>query len=270
MFPLYDTNPHHRTPWFTLLIILINVGVMLWLSQQPDQQVNRIYATHGFVPKRIEQLADPKVVVEVNLNPQAPHAQHLQNVPQQQIVKLPADRGAIYQSMLTMMFLHGGWLHLLGNMWFLWIFGNNIEDRLGHIIFLCFYILGGLIALSVHWLTTPDSTIPVIGASGAVAAVLGAYAVTYPKAKVRTLVFLFIFITVVDLPALLLLGLWFASQLFAAVGAGMGGMDGGVAWWAHVGGFVAGMLLMPLLALGAPPPDQDWRTEAESQFGALR
>src|SRR3989337_1493039 len=105
------------------------------------------------------------------------------------------------------MFMHGGWIHLITNMWMLWIFGNNIEDRLGHLLFVAFYLVGGLLATFCHWVTDPNSTMPVVGASGAVAAVLGGYAVTYPTAKVRTLIFL-VFIMVVDLPALVVLGLW--------------------------------------------------------------
>jgi membrane associated rhomboid family serine protease len=269
MFPLYDTNPHRRVPWFTLLIIAINLGVMIWESQLSDAALKRALIRHGFVPARVAQLSNPKLVVQVKIQPQQPGAPQARRVPPQ-IIKLPPDPGQIYASMFTMMFLHGGWLHVLGNMWFLWIFGNNVEDRLGHGIYLAFYLLGGLIALGCHYLAAPASTLPVVGASGAVAAVLGAYAVTYPRAKIRTLIFLFVFITIVDLPAVVVLALWFLEQLVAGLGLlGVGGLGQGVAWWAHVGGFVAGMVLMPILSLGAPPPDKDWRTEAEDQFSSF-
>jgi membrane associated rhomboid family serine protease len=263
MFPLYDTNHHRRVPWFTLLIIAINLGVMMWESQLSDAALNRVVVHYGFVPARVAQLSNPKLVVQVKIQPQQPQAPP-------QIIRLQPDRGQIYLSMFTMMFLHGGWLHVLGNMWFLWIFGNSVEDRLGHGIFLAFYLLGGLIALGCHYAAAPAAALPVIGASGAVAAVLGAYAVTYPRARIRTLIFLFVFITIVDLPAVVVLALWFLEQLVAGLGLlGVGGLGQGVAWWAHVGGFVAGMVLMPILSLGAPPPDKDWRTEAEDQFSSF-
>ena len=266
MFPLYVTNPHRRTPWLTLLLIVCNVISFLWLQGQTELEQAQTVYQHGFVPKRISQLGDPKLVIEVDLDPQemeVPANGRKINRP----LRLEADAGDIYLSFVTMMFLHGGWLHLISNMWFLWIFGNNIEDRLGHIIFVCFYLLGGLLALACHWMADPQSTVPVIGASGAVAAVLGAYAITYPKAKVRTLIFLVFFVTVVDLPALVVLGFWFVYQLGQGlIPAVVFDGGGGVAWWAHVGGFLAGLVLMPLLALGAPPPDEDWRDEAERLF----
>jgi hypothetical protein len=160
-----------------------------------------------------------------------------------------------------MMFLHGNWLHFGGNMWFLWIFGNNIEDRLGHFGFPLFYTVGGFFALACQWINDPGSTIPAIGASGAVAAVLGAYAITFPTAQVRTLVVLVVIITVVDLPALIVLGAWFIVQLLSATGALDLGMAGGVAWWAHIGGFVAGLVLMPLFTAGAGAAEDDWRDQ---------
>jgi membrane associated rhomboid family serine protease len=160
-------------------------------------------------------------------------------------VQLPADRPQILSTFVTTMFLHGGWFHLLGNMWFLWIFGNNIEDRLGHLSYLFFYLLGGILATACHWLTDTSSTVPVIGASGAVAAVLGAYAVTFPFHQIRCLLFLFILVTLIDVPALLVMGVWLLGQLAEGLRASRLGLSGGVAWWAHVGGFVAGAALIP-------------------------
>jgi membrane associated rhomboid family serine protease len=141
-------------------------------------------------------------------------------------------------------------------MWFLWLFGNNVEDRLGSALFLALYLGGGLIASLCHWLTEPDSLIPVVGASGAVATILGAYFITWPWARVHTLVFLFIFITVIDVPAVIVLGVWFLGQLISGHQALQAGQAEGVAWWAHIGGFVAGLGLMPLAArlVHAPPP----------------
>ena len=187
--------------------------------------------------------------------------------PVELLVQYPPSSVSVVLTLFTSMFLHGGWMHLLGNMWFLWLFGNNVEDRLGPIVYLLFYLAGGLVAALCHWLTDTDSVVPVIGASGAVAAVLGAYAVTWPHAHIRTLVFLFIIITTIRLPAMLVLGFWFLQQLLEGYTSFNLGLDGGVAWWAHVGGFVAGAAAMvPLRAmispLEPPPPRElpprDW------------
>lgn len=265
MFPLYDTVPHRRFPWITLLIIVANVAILIWVQRLPPRQYAEFVVQHGFVPKRLQQLSDPKLVVPVDIGPME------ENRPvglpaKPDLVQLPANPPAIYASMFTMMFLHAGWLHLLSNMWFLWIFGNNVEDRLGHFIFLFFYVLGGLFALFLHWAIEPNSTMPVLGASGAVAAVLGAYAITYPTAKVRTLIFLGL-VFLVDIPALVFLGLWFVLQLLEGLAVLGGAVEGGVAWWAHVGGFAAGLILMPILSLGSTPPDEDWHNELERGFG---
>ncbi len=258
MFPLFDNIPHRRVPWVTLLIIATNIGVMFWLHRLPEMQRGQVIAQRGFIPHRIHQLSDPKLVIQVNLTPEQER--------NPRIVQLEPVHRQVYGSVLTMMFLHGGWLHLLGNMWFLWVFGNNIEDRLGHLVFPLFYLLGGIGAAAVHWAIAPESDVPVIGASGAVAAVLGAYALTYPMAKVRTLIFLVVLVRIVDLPAMVVLGLWFVLQ--TVQGVVELGPDGGagVEWWAYVGGFVVGLVLMPLLALGAPPSDTDWREEADRMF----
>ena len=238
MFPLYDDNPTVRTPYVTFALIAINVAVMVWLSllSPLDQQV--VLVQHGFVPERIDQLTNPNLIVQVPIEPEHAAARIFASRPQQpadmddQLEPVPAP---ILASVLTTMFLHGGWLHVAGNMWFLWVFGNNIEDRLGGVLFLIFYFVGGLLATACHWAYDPHSAVPVIGASGAVATILGAYAVTFPKASVRTLIF-FGIITVINVPALAWLGFWFAGQLFDA----FLNRDLGVAVWAHIGGFVAG------------------------------
>ena len=270
MIPLYDINPHRRVPWLTLLIIATNIGVMVWLQRLPLQAPGTldqlsVIARRGFVPQRVQQLSDPQLAVKVRFSAERRPWGPGPGGAGDRTVVLRADRAEIVCSLFSMMFLHGGWLHLAGNMWFLWIFANNIEDRLGHFIFFCFYILGGLLALACHWLANPDSAVPVIGASGAVAAVLGAYAITFPKAKVRTLVFLGI-ILVLDLPALLVLGIWLALQMVQGAGMLNLGMQDTVAWWAHVGGFMAGMALMPLLTLGAAAVGEDWQREADDAF----
>ena len=156
------------------------------------------------------------------------------------------------------MFLHGGFFHLLTNMWTLWIFGDNVEDRMGRFRYLIFYLLCGLGAGLVHWLTNMDSTVPTIGASGAIAGVLGAYLVLYPRARVVTLVPLFFWPLFFEIPAILYLGFWFVTQLLSGASALASGAAGagGIAWWAHIGGFLAGLALHRLFLerrLPAPP-----------------
>jgi membrane associated rhomboid family serine protease len=151
--------------------------------------------------------------------------------------------GLSWEALVTSMFLHGSWLHLVGNLWFLWIFGNNVEDAMGHLRFLVFYVLTGVAAAWAHVLLDPASTVPMVGASGAISAVMGAYLILYPRARVHTLFWFVFFVRVVPLPAWVILGYWFLIQL-ASVGAAGGG--GGVAYAAHVGGFVAGALLVKL------------------------
>ena len=149
-------------------------------------------------------------------------------------------------TLFTSMFMHGGLLHLGGNMLFLWIFGNNVEDSMGRLKFIAFYLLGGLVATMAQVVVDTDSTVPGIGASGAVAAVLGGYALLYPRARVVSLVILIVFITVLELPALIVLGLWFLLQLYDAGSQPLGG--GGVAYFAHIGGFLFGLALIKLFA----------------------
>jgi hypothetical protein len=155
---------------------------------------------------------------------------------------------------LTAMFLHGGWLHLVLNLWFLWIFGDNVEDRIGHSRYLVLYLAAGTAATLAHVLANPASTLPTVGASGAIAGVLGAYFLAYPRARVTTLIPIFVFIHVAVLPAWVVLGMWFALQFLSGALslATTQASAGGVAWWAHIGGFAAGVLLMPVLSIGRP------------------
>ena len=143
------------------------------------------------------------------------------------------------------MFMHGGWLHLIGNMWFLWVFGDNVEDAMGPSRFILFYLLSGLVASAAQIATDTNSIIPMVGASGAIGGVMGAYALLYPRARVRTLVFLGFFITTLSVPALFILAWWFVVQLVSGLPA-LGRQGGGVAFWAHIGGFLAGILLVTL------------------------
>jgi membrane associated rhomboid family serine protease len=154
----------------------------------------------------------------------------------------PKVIGGPYITLITSQFLHGSFLHLVGNMWFLWIFGNNIEDIVGHFRFIFFYLLGGVVAALLQVLLTADSTIPLIGASGAVSAVLGAYVLKFPRARVRTLMFIFIFVTVINVPAVAFIGIWFFLQVLNS----LVGPLSNVAWFAHIGGFIFGLMFIKI------------------------
>jgi len=211
MLPIRDDTPSRTFPLVTFLLVLANGLVWLWeVSLGGGTALNHFYYQFGFVPGVLTGVYEaPSWAI-------APY----------------------FLTTLTSMFIHGSWSHILGNMLFLWIFGNNIEDHLGHNKYLLFYLAGGVVAALVQLLSGPTSEIPTIGASGAIAAVMGAYFFLYPKAKVQTLVF-FIFITIVRLPAWIFLGIWFVMQLFE----GTFGAAQGVAVWAHVGGFLFGVVI---------------------------
>ncbi len=270
LIPLFDLNPHSRFPWFTLLLIAANVGINVWSGTLGEVRQTAVVLEHGFVPVRFSQLdsGKPVIIPLQSIDPRTgkPEIDLLTGRPKIVGVPLSTDASAVYPTFLSTMFLHGSWAHLLMNMWMLWIFGNNVEDRLGHFLYLAFYIGGGIIATLVFWVTDVGGTVPVIGASGAVAAVLGGYAVTYPTAKVRTLIFIVIIFLIRDVPALVLLGLWFLMEVISGMIGLWGVQLQPVAFWAHVGGFLAGMLLMPVLSLGASPPGTNWREEAEEMF----
>ncbi len=260
LFPLYVLNPRLGFPLITLLIIAANILVMGWLSQVREIDQAKIAAEFGFVPARLSHMGSGK---PVNVPVQTLNIFGMRGP--QLVKQVSTDAVDIYRSFFSMMFLHGGWMHLLMNMWMLWLFGPNIEDRLGHLVFAMFYALGGVVAMLAFWASDPAGRMPVIGASGAVAAVLGGYAVTFPTAKVRTLIF-FLFILIFDLPALVLLGIWFMLQVISGMMGLWGFAMEPVAFWAHVGGFVAGMILMPLLSFGSSPPGADWRKETDDMF----
>jgi membrane associated rhomboid family serine protease len=260
-FPFHDDNPTTRIPLVTVALIVINLLAFLGVRRLPAVQQQVLTYRRGFMPARIAQLNNPRLVIQVPVQRLAVHPR-FGWTKISHVLPLPANRREILLSLLTCMFLHGGWMHLIGNMWFLWLFGNNVEDRLGPVLFLVFYLLGGLMGSGCHWLRNPQSLTPVIGASGAVATVLGAYAITWPWARVHTVVLLIVFVTIVDLPALLVLGIWFVVQVLEGT---RHGVAQGVAWWAHIGGFVAGLLLMPLLSpeVRAPRPKSGNRPEAD-------
>ncbi len=210
MIPLRDENPANTVPTVTRALIAVNaIAFLLELAAGP--QIAPIFFAWGLVPHRI-------ALAFAGAEP------------------LPPALATVF----TSMFLHGGWVHLIGNMWYLWIFGDNIEDRLGHVGYLVFYFASGFAAAALHVFVSPTSGVPTVGASGAIAGVLGAYAVLYPRARVVTLVPIVFFVQIVALPALVVLGLWFVVQFFTGTLALAGG---GVAWWAHIGGFLFGMIV---------------------------
>ena len=231
MFPIKDTIRSRDVPVVNWLIIIINVVVFLFEASLGPRQLDAFIRLGGAVPRNF-------------------------------FVNPGLERVA---SLFTSMFLHGGWAHLISNMWALYIFGDNIEDRMGHLRYLVFYLLTGVIAELTHIFLNPTSTVPMIGASGAISGVLGAYLVLFPTSRVITLVPLFFGPWFVEIPALFYLGFWFVSQLFNSLFslglAGPVGTYGGVAWWAHVGGFAAGLLLVGVFArhrVRRAYPDEYW------------
>ena len=258
LVPLYDENPTTRWPVVTVTIISVNALILIAAQGLDSLRLNEIHARYGFVPGRLQQLQDRELVIPVDITPTEeganPGFERIQVQPDY-FVKLKPYPHQILMSLVTSMFLHAGWVHFLGNMWIFWVYGNNIEDRLGHVPFVLFYIAGGIVASLCHWLMAPvpDANVPVIGASGAVAAVLGAYAVTYPKHHIRCLLFLCLPF-LVRLPALVVLGLWIVGQLVSALATTGLVISGNVAWWAHIGGFLVGAVTIPLLTMIIPAP----------------
>ena len=239
MIPIKDDIPTRRFPIVTVVLIAINVIVYLVLEQGLwglGEHGNEVVVEYGAIPIEITDPGTECTTVAggtaIQCGPDAP-------VP---------DQAPFWVTMLSSMFLHGSLLHLAGNMLFLWIFGNNIEDSMNRLVFVVFYVLGGLAALGLQVAMDPNSAIPTVGASGAIAAVLGAYARLYPHARVVTVVFIIIFFTIVTLPALLVLGLWFFLQLLPAFSEPVGNTGGGVAYFAHIGGFLFGVLTIKLFA----------------------
>jgi len=226
MIPLRDSMRPSRAPVVNWLLIAVNILIFFYSIGLPEAQLEELYFRYGVVPSKVLYLL---------------HA--------------GASWEPVYLPFLTDMFLHGGWLHVIGNMWFLWIFGDNIEDRLGHFRYFIFYLIGGIIGSIAHVLSDPTSPVPIIGASGAIAGVLGGYLISFPRSRVLTLVPIFFFFTLVEIPAVIFLALWFILQLFNGT-LSLGGVANPVAWWAHIGGFVSGMLLIKIMRPGNPGPQR--------------
>ncbi len=206
MFPIRDHNPSGRTPYVVYALMAANILIFLsYVGIMDDAPlINRFYFDYAIIPARI------------------------------------AD-GLSYKTFLTSMFLHGGWMHLAGNMLFLWIFGDNLEDEMGHVLFLIFYLVAGIGAGVIHVVTAPGSVVPTIGASGAIAGVMGGYLLLFPKARVDILLILIVYFRVFTIPAFVMLGVWLGMQFLGSFSVNPD--EGGVAYWAHTGGFFVGLVL---------------------------
>ncbi len=222
MFPLRDSEQRLTTPFVTVGLIVVNLLAFLYELSLGDFELHHFLMVWGTVPNDFQ-----------------------------------------FFSLLSSMFLHGGWMHVLGNVWFLWVFGDNVEDVLGSRQYLLFYLLCGLAGGLAHVFFNSESAVPAIGASGAISGVMGAYLIRFPRARVHTLLFFFVFATTIDVPAVLMIGYWFVVQLFSGFGqlAQASPQGGGTAWFAHIGGFVAGMVLIRVL-----PTRPSWRVRQESEW----
>jgi membrane associated rhomboid family serine protease len=275
VLPIRDINPTNRFAWVTLGLILANVAVFLFWqptlhgggAQQTQAAQQAFFLCHAEIPYEVTHHtnlgdggAGATEAIERDYGVDAGEAADVQ-----QALRQTCPNKSWVVSIFAAMFLHGGWLHIAGNMLYLWIFGNNVEDRLGRVRFVLFYLAGGLAAAGLELAVSPSSAIPSLGASGAIAAILGSYLLMFPRARVITLIF---FIFPVALPAVIVLGGWFVLQLFSGVGQLGTHVNGsGVAYWAHIGGFAFGYVATRLLGLAPardpapppPPPPVGWR-----------
>ena len=236
MFPIRDDNPQILTPYATVGIVLLNVFAWIFvqgLGNEPGLSAS--VCNFGLIPgELLQQVATTRSICVIG--------------------------DPTWYTTVTSMFMHGGWMHILGNMWFLWIFGNNVEDAMGSWRFVCFYLLCGLAAAAAQVAAAPASNIPVVGASGAIGGVMGAYILLYPRVRVHMLFILVVYVTTFAVPAWLMLGYWLLLQIVSGI-ATFGAEGGGVAFWAHIGGFVGGSILIYLFrdnALLAKHPYHGW------------
>jgi rhomboid family protein len=261
LIPLKDNIPTDHFPVITAVIIAINVAVFLFLqgpSLSGDQVETKPVVEYGAIPYRVthpgkecalqplrDQFGNTAERLVCEGTPEYRDAQQAGPIE-------PIDEAPAILTLFTSMFMHGGWLHIIFNMLFLWIFGNNIEDSMGRVRFVFFYLIGGLAAVLAQVVVSPDAQVPTLGASGAIAAVLGGYILLYPRAQVLTIIFLFFFFTFVEIPAMIMLGIWLLLQFLPAIGQlatpELGGEGGGVAYFAHIGGFLCGLALIHLFA----------------------
>ena len=245
MFPIRDDNPQVLRPYTTYAIVACNaLAWFYWQGAGTEPELSTSVCRLGLIPGEL-----------------------LQTVPAG--TRFPVGPGAAcvtgdtstWHTAITSMFMHGGWFHLIGNMWFLWIFGDNVEDAMGHLRFVGFYLLCGLAAAGLQIAANPESAVPMVGASGAIGGVMGAYVLLYPRVHVHMLVFIGFYITRIAVPAVLMLGYWILLQFLGGLST-LGAQGGGVAFWAHIGGFAAGAILITLFRdprLLAKHPYHGWR-----------
>ncbi|HLF73872.1 MAG TPA: rhomboid family intramembrane serine protease [Anaerolineales bacterium] len=209
MFPLYDTARSRRFPWMNVVLIAVNVIAFLYELQLGTAALEGFIFEWGLIP-----------------------------------AQLVGDPSAAWMTVFTSMFLHGGWFHIINNMWVLYIFGDNVEANMGGIRYLLFYLLSGVAAVGLQTYVLPFSTTPMIGASGAVAGVLGAYLILFPRSRIASLVPILFIFTIIEIPAMVFLIFWFVSQIYSGLFAIQGGGGSGIAWWAHIGGFLFGIVMV--------------------------
>ncbi len=238
MLPLYDTIPYRRFPAMNwTLIVLCGLAFFAQLRDEKDGR-DQLVEKYGMIPARVAHPERPITIRERGL---ARFPEGVREVVVER--RLAPLEFSPWWTLLTCCFLHGGWAHVIGNLWMLHIFGDNVEDCFGKAGYAIFYVVCGIAASLLHLLTNWGSTIPTIGASGAIAGVMGAYLVLYPRAQVVTLIPIFVVFSAITVPAYLFLGFWFAMQFFSGVASIGSAMTGGVAWWAHIGGFAMGALI---------------------------
>jgi rhomboid family protein len=232
MFPYRDENETQHPAIVTGIIIALNVLVWIFIQGAGSTfALAKSVCELGLIPGELTLSLPPGTRFPMGDN-----------------LACATDPGRQISHVITSMFLHGSWLHLLGNMWFLWIFGNNIEDSMGHLRFVVFYLVCGLAAALAQVLAAPDSVIPMVGASGAISGVMGAYLLLFPRVRVYALIFLGFFFTSVGMPAWVMLGYWFLIQILSGLVSYGAAAEGGVAFWAHAGGFIAGVVLIKMFA----------------------
>lgn len=232
-FPFRDDNPSYSFPIVTIILVCLNVFFYVMSGLAGELAFIRNLYTFGFIPTEIF------------------HGISIDSIP---LEWLPPDVASptignfpTFLTLFTHMFMHGGFMHLLGNIWFLWLFGDNIEDRMGSFRFIVFYLVAGLIAAMSHGFTDVSGVIPMIGASGAISGVIGAYIILFPYARIHTVIFIFFFFRTIPIPAWVFIGFWFAGQVFSGF-ASLGVQGAGVAFFAHIGGFIAGVIMVKLFA----------------------
>jgi membrane associated rhomboid family serine protease len=255
MLPIRDENPHFLSPLVTRA--LIGANLLTWVAVQGlglDERLALSICRLGLIPGQLLGTVPSGTPIALGEDFMCPYT-----------------AGAAWYTLLTSMFLHGGWLHIAGNLWFLWIFGNNIEDSMGHGRFLVFYLLSGLAAAGLQIAMDPHSSVPMIGASGAIGGVMGAYLILYPLVRVHVLLLLGLFVTRITIPAVLILGYWFVVDNLIRALLVPAGPGGGVAFWAHIGGFLFGALAVPLFRvpeLVDRHPHHGWRRRPAYQRSA--